>query len=53
MTNGSDTYRALFDIYLGGYRTTSTPFRSDEENKKIDKELTGFGSLQAQAGQQP
>lgn len=51
MTNGSDTYRALFDIYLGGYRTTSTPFRSDEENKKIDQELTGFGTITSQTDQ--
>lgn len=45
MTNGSDTYRTLFDLYVSGYRATSTSLRSKEENETIDSTLSTFGGL--------
>ncbi len=45
MTNGSDTYRTLFDLYVSGYRATSTSLRSKTENETIDAALTTFGGL--------
>ena len=49
MTNGSDTYRTLFDLYVSGYRATSTSLRSKEENQKIETDISAFGKLCAQA----
>ena len=45
MTNGSDTYRTLFDLYVSGYRATSTSLRSKAENEAIDAILSTFGGL--------
>lgn len=45
MTNGSDTYRTLFDLYLSGYQATSTSLRSKSENETIDSALSTFGGL--------
>ena len=45
MTNGSDTYRTLFDLYVSGYRATSTSLRSKTENETIDAALSTFGGL--------
>ncbi len=45
MTNGSGTYRTLFDLYVSGYRATSTSLRSKTENETIDATLSTFGSL--------
>ena len=45
MTNGSDTYRTLFDLYVSGYRTTSTSLRSKTENETINAALSTFGGL--------
>ena len=49
MTNGSDTYRTLFDLYVSGYRATSTSLRSKEENQKIETDISAFGKLCADA----
>lgn len=45
MANGSDTYRTLFDLYVSGYRATSTSLRSKTENETIDGTLSTFGGL--------
>lgn len=45
MTNGSDTYRTLFDLYVSGYRATSTSLRSKTENETINATLSIFGGL--------
>lgn len=45
MTNGSDTYRTLFDLYVSGYHATSTSLRSKTENETIDAALSTFGGL--------
>ena len=45
MANGGDTYRTLFDLYVSGYRATSTSLRSKSENETIDAALTTFGGL--------
>ena len=45
MANGSDTYRTLFDLYVSGYRATSTSLRSKTENETIDAALSTFGGL--------
>jgi hypothetical protein len=45
MTNGSDTYRTLFDLYVEGYRATSTSLRSKSETESIDTALATFGGL--------
>ena len=45
MTNGSDTYRTLFDLYVSGYQATSTSLRSKEENETINSALSTFGDL--------
>lgn len=49
MTNGSDAYRTLFDLYVSGYRATSTSLRSKEENQKIAADIGAFGKLCAEA----
>ena len=45
MANGGDTYRTLFDLYVSGYRATSTSLRSKTENETIDAALSTFGGL--------
>ena len=45
MANGSGTYRTLFDLYVSGYRATSTSLRSKTENETIDAALSTFGGL--------
>ena len=45
MANGGDTYRTLFDLYVSGYRATSTALRSKTENETIDAALSTFGGL--------
>ena len=45
MANGGDTYRTLFDLYVSGYRATSTSLRSKTENETIDGTLSTFGGL--------
>ena len=45
MTNGGDTYRTLFDLYLSGYQAISTSLRSKTENETINASLSTFGGL--------